>query len=162
MASSAQRLRMVELAIAGDAGLVADSRELERAGPSYTIDTLVELRAELGAQCALHLVMGMDAFAGLDSWQRWRELLDYAHIVVIARPDCELPRSGPVAELLRAHRADVASLRGRSCGGVALLQLTPLAISATAIRALIRAGRSPRYLLPDAVHAFIRDQQLYS
>ena len=159
--SGEQRLRMVELAVAGDSGLVADARELRRPGPSYTIDTLIELRAELGARCPLYLVMGVDAFALLDGWWRWRELLDFAHIVVIARPDCALPQSGAVAGLLAAHGAAVDTLRTRSHGGIATLQLTPLPISATAIRALIRAGRSPRYLLPDAVQAFISAQRLY-
>ena len=160
-ASAEQRLRMLELALAGETELCADARELRRPGPSYTFDTLTELRAELGAHCSLSLIMGADAFAGLDTWHRWRELPQLAHIVVMARPDCPLPAEGPVAELLRALRAEPAVLREKICGAIVPVALTPLPISATAIRELLRSGRSPRYLLPDAVWSFIREHALY-
>lgn len=160
-ASSEQRLRMLELALAGEARLCADARELRRSGPSYTFDTLSELRAELGADCSLSLIMGADAFAGLDTWHRWRELPQLAHIVVMARPDCPLPVDGPVAELLRELRAEPAVLQEKNCGAIVPVALTPLPISATIIRELLRSGRSPRYLLPDAVWSFIREHALY-
>lgn len=160
-ATSAQRLRMLELALAGEAGLAIDAREIKRDGPSYTIDTLSELRAEVGVDCALYLILGMDAFAALDTWQRWRELLDLAHIVVMQRPENTLLERGVVAELLRERRVDIEALQHSPHGSIALVQLTPLPISATAIRALVRAKRSPRYLLPDAVWQFIRDHDLY-
>lgn len=160
-AASAQRLRMVELALAGEPGLLADDRELRRPGPSYSVDTLTELRAELGADCSLSLIIGADAFAGLHTWQRWRELPALAHLLVMARPQCELPDSGPVAELLQARRADVAALGAAPCGAVVCVELTPLPVSATALRASIGAGHSPRYLLPDAVWSYIRAQHLY-
>jgi nicotinate-nucleotide adenylyltransferase len=160
-ASAAQRLQMLELALAGETQLRADDRELKRAGPSYTFDTLTELRAELGAQCSLSLIMGCDAFAELETWHRWRELLQLAHIVVMARPHTELPVRGAVAELLAAHRAEPAALQQSRCGAIVVVELTPLPIAATDIRALIRGGRSPRYLLPDAVWSFIREHALY-
>lgn len=160
-ASSAQRLRMLELALAGETQLCADARELRRPGPSYTFDTLSELRAELGADYSLSLIVGADAFAGLDSWHRWRELPQLAHIVVMARPDCALPTQGAVAELLAELRAEPAILQQQTCGAIVPVALTPLPVSATDIRALLRAGRSPRYLIPDAVCAFIRDHALY-
>ncbi len=160
-ASSAQRLRMLELAIAGEPHLAIDAREIERDGPSYTIDTLTELRGEVGAQCALHLVVGMDAFAQLHTWRRWRELLDIANIVVVQRPVNVLLERGPVADLLRARRATLDEAKHTPHGAIAVVELTQLPISATAIRELIRAQRSPRYLLPDAVWQFIRDNRLY-
>jgi nicotinate-nucleotide adenylyltransferase len=161
-ASASQRLAMLELAVADTPGLVADDRELRRAGPSYTIDTLAELRTELGAETSLSLVMGADACAALDSWHRWRELFELAHLVVIARPDFDLPATGPVATALRARRAEPAALARRRAGAVVTAALTPLPIAATAIRALIAAGRSPRYLLPDAVAHYIADHHLYA
>lgn len=160
-ASAEQRLRMLELALAGETQLQADARELRRAGPSYTFDTLRELRAELGADCSLSLIVGADAFAALDTWHRWRELPQLAHIVVMARPDCPLPAAGDVAQLLETLRAGPEALRQRPCGAIVPVALTPLPISATAIRDLVRAGRSPRYLLPDAVWTYIREQALY-
>lgn len=161
-AGSAERLRMVELAIAGEPGLRADDRELRRAGPSYSFDTLTGLRAELGPDCSLSLVMGADAFAGLDGWHRWRELLDLAHLIVMARPDSRLPERGPVAELLARHRAEPAALRAAPAGHIVSVALTPLPVSATGLRELIRAGRSPRYLLPDPVWSYIRERGLYA
>lgn len=161
LATSAQRLQMLQLAIADEAGLVADGRELERSGPSYTFDTLTALRGELDANTALSLIVGMDAFAELHTWHRWRELLDVANIVVIARPGSALPTQGDVAELLQQHRVDAGDLHRHVSGTVAVVELTPLPISATAIRGLIRNGKSPRYLLPDSVWHFIREHNLY-
>lgn len=158
---SAARKHMVELAIAGEPGLVLDDRELNRAGLSYTIDTLIEIRAEVGENCALALALGEDAFAALDTWQRWRELLDYAHIVVMQRPHATLPQRGPVAELLQQHLADVAALKARAQGAIVLLKLPALAVSATAVRALVAADRSARFLVPDAVWAYIGERQFY-
>ncbi len=160
-ASSEQRLRMLELAIAGEAELSIDAHEIQREGPSYTIDTLTALRAEIGARCRLHLIVGMDAFAALDTWHRWRELPDFAHIVVMQRPGSALVEAGAVAELLRERRVDIGQLKHSAAGSIAVVQPTPLPISATAIRDLIRAQRSPRYLLPDAVWEFIRTNGLY-
>lgn len=161
VASPAQRLRMLELAIADEPGLSIDTRELQRDEPSYSINTLIALRAELGASCALSLIVGMDAFAQLHTWQRWQEILDYAHIIVIARPGSALPQHGAVADLLRAKRADGSVVKQRSCGNIVSVELTPLPISATVIRNLIQTARSPRYLLPDAVWNYIRAQHLY-
>lgn len=162
VAAAEHRLRMLQLATADEPGLVVDDRELKRAGPSYTYDTLRELRAELGADCSLSLVMGADACAALDSWHRWHELFDLAHLVVMARPDTRLPVTGVVADALRSRLADASALDSRSAGAVVRVALTPLPISATAIRALVAAGRSPRYLLSDAVWRYIVENGLYT
>lgn len=158
---SMARRDMVAMAIAGETGLVLDERELRRDGPSYTIDTLIATRAEIGADKTLALVIGADAFAALDSWHRWRELLDFAHIVVMERPAAVLPQSGPVAELLAQYRGDVSALRTRTHGAIVPFALPPLWVSATALRQLLAAGNSPRYLLPDVVWDYIRERGLY-
>lgn len=160
-ASSEQRLRMLELAIANEPGLAVDSREIERNKPSYTIDTLTELRAEMGPQCVLHMIIGMDAFAELSTWRRWRELLDFANLVVVQRPVNVLLPRGPVAELLHSRRAALSEVKQKPCGAIAIVELTQLPIAATAIRNLIHAQHSPRYLVPDAVWQFIRANRLY-
>jgi nicotinate-nucleotide adenylyltransferase len=153
---------MVELAVAGEARLVCDARELKRAGKSYTIDSLVELRAEFGSGTGLCLVMGCDAVAGITQWRRWQELLDWAHIVVIARPGWELPRSGEAAQWLNEHRVDDPQcLRQRQAGCITILELRPLAISSTEIREILAAGRSARYLLPQSVLDYIEAHKLY-
>lgn len=160
-ATSEQRLAMVRLAIAEEPGLLADARELQRSGPSYTVDTLASLRAEMGPDAVLCFALGSDAFAGLDRWQNWPQLLGLAHLLVLRRPGEELPTSGPVATLWQQHRVAADQLAARPAGSIVALTLTQLPVSATAVRALISSGRSPRYLLPDSVWHYIRKHGLY-
>jgi nicotinate-nucleotide adenylyltransferase len=156
------RLRLVEAAIANEQGFVADDRELTRSGPSYTIDTLASFRAEHPA-VPLCLLLGMDAFLGLPAWHRWRELLDYAHIVVAHRPGWRAPEVGTIGEVLRERRtlkpADLAqSLAGR----VHVQAVTQLEISSTELRATIRAGLDPKFLMPDSVRKVILETECYA
>lgn len=156
------RADMVELAVAGEPRLVCDRRELARSGPSWTVDSLAGLRAEYGPERSLGLVMGCDALLGLDRWHRWQALLDFAHVLVIARPGWCLPAAGAVAEWLAEHQIkDARALRERPAGGVLVLELRPLAISSTEIRALCSGGRSARYLLPEPVLDYIETHRLY-
>ncbi len=160
--SAAHRAAMLELAVAGEPRLACDARELHRAGKSYTIDSLIELRDELGGDTALCMVLGCDALLHISQWHRWQELLDWAHIVVIARPGWALPRTGVVAQWLDAHRLnDLCALRQPRAGGIVIEELRPLAISSTEIRDLLAAGRSARYLMPQSVLDYIQTHQLY-
>lgn len=156
-----QRLDLVRLATAGQPGFVADDRELRRSGPSYMVDTLISLRAEVGAT-PLCLILGTDAFRELPTWWRWRELGELAHIVVMQRPGMAQPFSPPL-EAFVAPRVvhDALALHRRSAGGILFQPVTQLDISATRIRALLARGQSPRYLLPEAVLASIHDRALY-
>ncbi|WP_297795625.1 nicotinate-nucleotide adenylyltransferase [uncultured Marinobacter sp.] len=161
-ASSAQRLKLLQLAIADEAGLVVDDRELTRQGASFTADTLRQLREELGAQEPLVMVVGTDAFAGFDRWRDWQRIPQLAHVVVVKRPGPELDPEGVPAKLLRDHGVSAADQLHRAPCGY-FLELNPplLDISATGIRERIRSGRSPRYLLPDPVWREIRCLGLY-
>ena len=160
--SAAHRAAMIELAVAGEPRLACDARELHRAGKSYTIDSLIELRAELGADTALCMVVGCDAVLDISTWHRWQELLDWAHIVVIARPGWELPRTGEIAQWLSLHRTDDRdALRQQGAGSIVIEELRPLAISSTEIRDLLAAGHSARYLIPESVLDYIQLHQLY-
>lgn len=154
-ASSAERLRMVELAVAGQDGFTVDDRELQRAGPSYTIDTLLALRGEFPDR-SLGLIVGMDAFLGLQSWHRWDEMLGVAHIIVAHRPGWKAPDMGALGELIAesgTHR--VKDLHAALQGRVHIHAVTQLEISSTEIRDLVAAGRDPRFLMPDAVRDHI-------
>jgi len=153
VASAAQRVAMLRAALAGQDRLGLDLRELERAGPSYTVDTLAALRAEHGTR-PLVLLMGADAFAGLTGWHRWRDLFDLAHIGVLSRPG-DPPSSPPALQAAVAGRLveTAEALHGRPAGCVMSLDVTPLAISATRIRDRLAAGRLPRYLLPEGLFA---------
>jgi len=147
-ATAAQRVAMLKAALQGQSRLTLDTRELRREGPSYTIDTLRELRDELGEQ-PLVLLLGADAFAGLPSWQNWRELFDHAHIGVLNRPGINVEWSMELTlEILPRRIDDPKRLHELPAGKVIELSVTPLEISATRIRELLAEGRDPRYLLP--------------
>lgn len=148
LASAAERVAMLRAALMGQSRLVLDARELGRDGPSYTIDTLCELRAEQGDR-PLVLLLGADAFAGLPGWHQWRELFDFAHVGVLSRPGVEATLPDALAEEIAARRVDdVSALHARPCGKLIELAVTPLEVSATRIRELLAAARDPRYLLP--------------
>ena len=160
--SSEERARMVEAAIAEDPRLSCDRRELARAGPSYTVDTLVSLRSELGSQTPLVLVVGCDAFQELDTWYRWRELATLAHLVVMARPGWSLPRDGDPAVLLRKRYAPASDLAHAPYGCVVPVELQPWPVSSTEIRALLQSGGNAQALLPPATLAYVQQHGLYS
>lgn len=161
VASSRQRVTMLEAAVAAYPAFVIDRRELGREGPSYSFDTLTLLRAELGAR-PLCLLIGMDAFRGLASWHRWRELIDLCHLVVMTRPGAEIPAQGELKDFIRVHRvARAEDLRQLSAGRLWFQPVTRLEISATDIRARLAEGRSAGFLLPEAVYRIIKREGLY-
>ena len=160
--SAERRAAMVELAVTGEPRLVCDAREMQRPGKSYTIDSLIELRGELGTRQGLCMVLGCDAVQDIATWHRWQELLDWAHIVIIARPGWQLPRAGELAQWLKTHQLESPELlRQRPCGGIVIEELRPLAISSTEIRDLLASGRSARYLMPQSVVDYIQAHTLY-
>jgi nicotinate-nucleotide adenylyltransferase len=161
-ASAEQRLAMLRAALEGQDRLLVDDRELRRAGESWTVDTLRELRAEIGPQRPLVLLVGADAFAGLSTWHRWRELFDHAHIGVLARPGHGGVFEAELAGEWFARRVeDAQALRLRPAGAILPIAVTPLGVSASAIRALLASGRSPRFLVPAAVVDLIERYGLY-
>jgi nicotinate-nucleotide adenylyltransferase len=152
---------MLRAALAGEPRLAVDERELRRPGPSYTVDSLTSLRAEVGER-PLCLVLGADAVMGLPTWRRWREILELAHLVVLHRPGYELGGGGEVGALLAARRSDDVQALHRSPGGTIRLQaVTQLDISSSAIRALAAAGGDPRFLVPDPVRDIILSTGCY-
>jgi nicotinate-nucleotide adenylyltransferase len=161
-ASAAMRLKMVQAAVADQPRFVVDDREVRRSGVSYSVDTLTELRQEY-PQRSLCLLLGMDAFLGLPNWHRWRELLPLAHIVVAHRPGWKAPAKGPLGELMVDHgTGSIRDLHQRPAGCVYVHAVTQLEISSTELRALIIAGRDPRYLVPDQVRQIILETRCYA
>jgi nicotinate-nucleotide adenylyltransferase len=159
VANARERAAILRAALVGQDRLVLDEREIDREGPSWTIDTLIELREEIGTERPLVLLIGADAFLGLPSWHRWGELFDYAHIGVLTRPGHEIATLPTELRIKVASRRcnDAAALAQAPAGRVLPMPVTPLEISATLIRDVLAAGGEPRYLLPDAV---IEDPQL--
>jgi nicotinate-nucleotide adenylyltransferase len=161
-ASAEQRLQMLQLALQGQEALGIDTREYQRQGPSYTVDTLRSLRAELGDDVPLCLIMGSDAFAGLPTWHEWPQLFELAHIVLAHRPGWqrELSTLGDVDISARVS-ANAEDLRASPAGRVYPLAVTQLEISATAIRHDVGVAKCTRYLLPEAVREYIEMNRLY-
>ncbi|MDO3385289.1 nicotinate-nucleotide adenylyltransferase [Gilvimarinus sp. SDUM040013] len=160
--SSDMRASMVGQAIAGCHVLALDRRELERGTATYSVDTLLELRRELGDDVSLSMIMGTDAYLGLPRWHRWRELLSLAHLVVVERPGYSLASHGELAEYDRQNTAELDALDNAAYGSIVHLSVRLLDISATQIRALIARGQSTQYLLPESVRHFISKHGLYS
>lgn len=162
VASPADRLRMVELAVAEFPGLVADDREIRRGGVSYTVPTLEELRAGAGDR-PVCLLVGADAYAGLPAWHRWERLFELAHIVVMQRPGTPPPARDRAPSWAAGRIVEsVAGLAGRPAGGILFVTVTPCDVSATRLRALIAEGETPpRDALPAAVWEYIRRHGLY-
>lgn len=163
-----QRLAMVRLATATNQRFAVDGEECMAGEASYTVPTLERLRRpdDCGAQRPLVLLLGADAFARLPEWHRWQSLFALAHLAVAHRPGFPIDE-GSLPPALSAHcrgrrRVSTAELAHAPAGGVITFAMTPLAISATQVRALLTRGDSVRYLLPDEVIAYIRAQRLYS
>ena len=155
------RYRMVDAAIKGQEGFLSDDRELRREGPSYSIDTLTDLREEFPER-SLGLIVGMDAFLELPKWHRWDEILNFAHIVVAHRPGWRVPDIGELGNLIAengTHRVD--DLHEVTHGRIHIHAATQLEIASTEIRDLVATGRDPRFLMPDAVRDVIKQTNLY-
>jgi nicotinate-nucleotide adenylyltransferase len=154
------RVAMLRLAVAREPGWIVDTREVERDGPSYTIDTLESLRAELGPECALVMIIGSDQLRNLATWHRWRELLDHAHIAATRRERVsleDLPE--PVEALVAAHGAD--ALPDAPAGSVVFFSMPPVPVSSTLLRSQLAAGTAPAELLPAGVLEHIESRRLY-
>ncbi len=160
-ASPQQRLAMLRAAVADDPAFTVDTREFEREGPSYTLDTLKSLRAEM-AGTSLSLLIGMDAFREFTSWHRWREILDYSHLVVMTRPGKLPPEQGELADFVSLHRAaDATTLKSRASGLLLFHPVTQLEISGTEIRKILASGKRADFLLPKSVLEVIYSEGLY-
>ncbi len=160
-ARAQQRLAMLHLAVANEPSLVVDEREFIRGGASYTVDTLVSLRADYPSD-ALYLILGSDAFEGLDQWHQWQRILSLAHIVVAHRPGWRGAAQSAMMTRLKEHYAeDVRDLLSVPYGKVITSPVTQLAISATRIRQMVKLGQCPRFLLPDSVFEYIKMNEIY-
>lgn len=163
-ASATHRVNMLKLAFHEERDLVIDTRELTRNAPTYTYDTLLELRAEYGADASLVWLIGGDAFAKLDTWHRWRELFSLTHFAVIDRPSHRLEIADGAATLRKEIDARLGTLldtHTSPCGAVVMLGMAPPSISSTEIRRRILNGESIADLTPRAVCDYIEQHRLY-
>jgi nicotinate-nucleotide adenylyltransferase len=133
------RLEMVRLAISGAPGFELDRREIDRDGPTYTIETL----ESFPSHDQVYLILGSDAAAGLETWHRYADVIERAGLLIAPRPGY------PGAEVVVRHKA------------ATLLEMAPLGVSSTMIRKMAGEGRPYRYLVTDRVHDYIRENNLY-
>jgi len=177
-ADAAARAHMLALAIGDEPGLAVDRRELDRPGPSYSIDTVRSLRAEYGADSPLALLLGADSFLSLPTWHEWTALFGQVHLVVADRPGSPLegpmrqdagvtPGTGGLPAALAAAvagrwRQDPAALAATPAGCLYRLHQPLTPESATEVRSLIAHGGDWPDRVPSPVAAFIRAHGLYT
>ena len=154
-ASTQHRCEMIRLALHGHEGFLLNTMEVERGGPSYSVDSLRELRQQTGER--LLLLLGADAFNGFADWKQPREILRLAHLVVCCRPGFEIN-----AELFADHHVKSAQdLRDREAGAILPLQVDAIDCSSSQVRALLDQGITPRQFLTPAVADYIDEHNLY-
>ena len=165
LAPARHRQRMVELAVAGVPQFRAWPVEVERAGTSYSIDTVRALRAELPAETRVALMLGWDAFADVQTWKEFEDIFGLCDLLVFSRPP-DVPAPGETALPVAAAQAfrydpTIGAFRHSSGHRLTMHRVTSFAISATDVRRRLAAGRSIRFLVPDAVEAYVRRHGLY-
>ncbi len=161
IATAAQRLQMLTLAVADEQALMVDDREIRQNRLSYTVDTLTDLREESGQQ-PICLIIGADAYQQLNTWHQWKRLFDLAHLIVVQRPGYTITTSTEVTEYTTQRCIEnPQQLTKQSAGSVYFLQIPPLEISSTRIRALVSEGKSIRYLVPDSVNRWMQEHCVY-
>ncbi|MDF3055610.1 MAG: nadD [Gammaproteobacteria bacterium] len=160
-ASEAQRVRMVQLAVATQPFFSVDDREIRRGGNSYMIDTLVDIRAAF-PEAPLCLIIGVDQFSKFDQWKGWLDMPSLSHIVVTTRQGFECVLNSQIKDFLFKHKTDkVRDLQQLTCGKIFLLSLDTLPISSTEIRGKIAKGEDVGPYLPKEVGDFITQCGLY-
>ena len=160
-ADAQHRLEMVKLAIKNTPVFKLDDREYQRNGPSYTIDTLKEIRAEIGLDRPLCLLIGQDALQGFTQWRDWQGILNLTHLVVSRRPGYELDfTDNQWMHDILVNNAD--ELKQAPNGMLFFAKVTQLAISATAIRNWLKQGSSVQYLTPAVVNNYLLTHKLYT
>ena len=144
-----QRLEMVRLAVEDEPRFVLSRIDVDRPGPSYSVDTVRLLKKEWGAGAQIYFLIGADLLADLTTWHQPRRLLELCQVVAVGRP---------------GHRVDVDALNRRFAGAppvVLLEDVSPIDVSATEVRRRVAGGHSIEGLVPPAVAAYIQAHGLY-
>lgn len=176
-ATALQRVEMLERAVCTQAGerrmarplIRIDRREVQREGESYMVDTLIELRKEKGASCALGLLMGEDSLISFRTWRRWKEILSLSNLIVFHRPGWSREEAFDVLNAFSALGVGTVSVPASAmepiphhpCGHLYITETSQVSVSSSQIRRLLGNQRSARYLLPDSVLEYIRSHELY-
>ena len=159
VATPQQRLEMLRLAIGNNDKFIADDRELQREGESFTVDTLRSFRDEFGSEIPIALIIGMDAFQTFTQWHAWETIITLSHLVVTSRPDYTAQPLQGWAEAMLTE--DTSLLKSTAAGYLYFVNTTSISISATDIRKQRKANQSVRYLVPNDVHNYLQANNLY-
>jgi len=151
ISAAEHRVHMVRLAIGDKPYCKLSTVEIERAGPSYTVDTIAELRGQLEAGSELFFILGWDCLAELPKWREPERLIKMCYLVAVPRVDCSVPD-------LKSMEAVIPGLAQR----VILLDTPEVDITASVIRGRVAQGLSIGYLVPESVDKYIREQGLYT
>lgn len=156
--SDTHRVEMLKLVIEDDPALKIDTRELQRPGPSYTFDTLVDIARER-PEDRLYLLIGMDAWRQFEGWQRWQEIIKLCHLVVLSRPGfffSELPEHWQ-----KRRVKDIRDLKNASVGKLIFVTVPACDVASNTIRERIRQDRHTGAGLNESVRHYIEHHQLY-
>ncbi|MDQ2994823.1 MAG: nicotinate-nucleotide adenylyltransferase [Pseudomonadota bacterium] len=161
VASAHDRLAMITLALEQRPNIIIDTREIDREGPSFMIDTLKSLRNDFPNE-SLGLILGDDAFAHFDHWKDWQDIVHYCHLIIVHRPNSDAQFPDTLKLFIDAHHTTQENaLHERKQGNIYFCELPPLPISATEIRQkLAHKEQNIAGLLPQ-VRDYIRKKGLY-
>lgn len=155
-----KRLEIVRLAIATNPSFALSSFEVDQGGNSYSIRTIEHMRAQFGV--TPYFILGQDAFNEISTWYQSERLFDLAHFAVMSRPDSERPELEDVlGEMHASFERTEGGYVNRAGNRIMFIDVTPLDISSSLIRAFRRQGRSIRYLVPEEVEQYIRNERMY-
>ncbi len=159
--SAEHRIAMLDLAVTEFPELQIDTRELGRGGPSYTVDSLQELRREMGSDATIYFLIGDDLLPTLNQWSRWQALTDYAHLVVANRPGEFLAIPAEVNAWWHDRETPLAQLSSLPSGGASRLECSLINVSSSEIRQLLKSGARETEMIPYPVMEYIKQHKLY-
>jgi nicotinate-nucleotide adenylyltransferase len=165
LSSSEDRIAMLNLAVKTlqpkfQSRISIDPRETLKEGPSYSYDSLLDIREQLGNGCSITMVLGSDQLRNLNTWYRWQDLLSVCNLAVTQRESISLQNlPEPIEPYVQAHGSQ--SLVGQTCGKIAFFSMPPVAVSSTVLRRAIATGQPVNHLVPEPVLRYIAQKQLY-
>ena len=159
--SARHRVAMLELAIGAFPELELDLREVNRAGRSFTVDSLSALRREFGSEAMLYFVIGDDCLASLNHWRRWKDIVSFANLIIAKRPGPFPPPEDEVEAWLKLTQVDGDRVDSMPSGGVARVDCALLDISSTQLRSGLEGHDALDQVIPRPVIEYIKHHRLY-
>lgn len=162
IATPEQRLHLCELALENQTKLIVDSREIQREGKSFMIDTLKSLRTEF-KDFPLALIIGADSLETFQTWKSWKQIIDYAHLLVVNRPESVSPQDLTLQDMIKkCVTTDKEKLNTQLSGLIYFAYIPPSPVSATKLRQQLSSAKDISHFVPKNVFDYIRAQHIYS